>query len=117
MVCCNMIHIAPWAAAEGLLAGAARYLRPGGGLYLYGPFKREGRHTAPSNADFDAGLRAQDPAWGVRDLEMVADLAAAQRSEEHTSELQSLMRISYAVFCFKKNKNYTRIILCVTDYF
>src|SRR3546814_15251040 len=78
MVCCNMIHIAPWAAAEGLLAGAARYLRPGGGLYLYGPFKREGRHTAPSNADFDAGLRAQDPAWGVRDLEMVADLAAAQ---------------------------------------
>src|SRR3546814_1975524 len=78
MVCCNMIHIAPWAAAEGLLAGAARYLRPGGGLYLYGPFKREGRHTAPSNADFDAGLRAQDPAWVVRDLEMVADLAAAQ---------------------------------------
>src|SRR3546814_4075672 len=111
-----MIHVAPWAAAEGLLAGAARYLRPGGGLYLYGPFKREGRHTAPSNADFDAGLRAQDPAWGVRDLEMVADLAAAQgfaaplieampaRSEEHTSELQSLMRISYAVFCLKKKK-------------
>lgn len=77
MVCCNLIHIAPWAAAEGLVAGAARYLRAGGGLYLYGPFKRGGRHTAPSNAAFDASLRAQNPAWGVRDLEAVADLAAA----------------------------------------
>jgi SAM-dependent methyltransferase len=77
VLCCNMIHIAPWAAAEGLCAGAARHLRPGGGLYLYGPFKRDGRHTAPSNASFDATLRAQDPAWGVRDLEAVAALAAA----------------------------------------
>jgi hypothetical protein len=77
MVCCNMIHIAPWVAAEGLFSGAARYLQPGCGLYLYGPFKRGGAHTAPSNAAFDASLRAQDPAWGVRDLEAVADLAAA----------------------------------------
>lgn len=77
VVCCNMIHIAPWAAAEGLLAGAARYLKPRGGLYLYGPFKRDGRHTAPSNEAFDASLRAQNPAWGVRDLAAVADLAAA----------------------------------------
>lgn len=77
MVCCNMIHIAPWAAAEGLFAGAGRYLKPGGGLYLYGPFTRDGRHTAPSNAAFDTSLRAQDPAWGVRDLEAVAALAAA----------------------------------------
>lgn len=78
MVCCNMIHIAPWAAAEGLVAGAARHLKPGGGLYLYGPFKQGGAHTAPSNAQFDAALRAQDPAWGVRDLEEVAALAARQ---------------------------------------
>jgi SAM-dependent methyltransferase len=77
MVCCNMIHIAPWAAAEGLVAGAGRHLRAGGGLYLYGPFKRDGAHTAPSNAAFDASLRAQDPAWGIRDLEAVAALAAA----------------------------------------
>ncbi len=77
MVCCNMIHIAPWAAAEGLFAGAGRYLKPGGGLYLYGPFKRGGAHTAPSNAAFDASLRAQNPAWGVRDLEAVAALATA----------------------------------------
>lgn len=73
----NMIHVAPWQAALGLLHGAARVLRPGGVLYLYGPFKREGRHTAPSNAAFDASLRAHDPAWGVRDLEDVA--AAAGR--------------------------------------
>jgi SAM-dependent methyltransferase len=73
----NMIHIAPWAAAEGLVAGAARVLRPGGVLYLYGPYRRAGRHTAPSNAEFDAGLRARDPRWGVRDLEAVAALAAA----------------------------------------
>jgi len=78
VVCCNMIHIAPWAAAEGLFAGAARHLKRGGGLYLYGPFKRGGRHTAPSNEAFDASLRAQDPAWGVRDLEAVAALASAQ---------------------------------------
>jgi len=77
MVCCNMIHIAPWAAAEGLVAGAGRHLRAGGGLYLYGPFKRDGAHTAPSNAAFDASLRAQDPAWGIRDLEAVAALAVA----------------------------------------
>ena len=77
VVCCNMIHIAPWAAAQGLVAGAARHLKPGGGLYLYGPFKQGGVHSAPSNARFDASLRAQDPAWGVRDLEAVAALAEA----------------------------------------
>jgi SAM-dependent methyltransferase len=76
VVCCNMIHIAPWAAAEGLVAGAARVLKPGGGLFLYGPFKRAGAHTAPSNEAFDASLRARNPAWGLRDLEAVAGLAA-----------------------------------------
>jgi SAM-dependent methyltransferase len=78
ILCTNMIHIAPWAAAVGLMRGAGRALRPGGVLYLYGPYKRGGRHTAPSNEAFDAGLRAENPAWGVRDLEAVADLAAAQ---------------------------------------
>lgn len=78
IVCINMIHIAPWTAAEGLMRGAGRVLPPGGLLYLYGPYRRGGQHTAPSNAAFDAGLRAQNPAWGVRDLEAVAALAAAQ---------------------------------------
>jgi len=75
VVAINMIHIAPWAAAEGLFAGAARVLAPGGVLYLYGPFQEHGRHTAPSNAAFDASLRASDPDWGVRDLGDVCDLA------------------------------------------
>jgi len=76
VLCINMIHIAPWAATEGLLRGAARLLPSGGPLYLYGPFRRGGHHTAPSNTAFDADLRARDPAWGVRDLEAVAEAAA-----------------------------------------
>ena len=78
VVCINMIHIAPWAAAEGLVRGAAAILPPGGPLILYGPYRRGGAHTAPSNAAFDADLRARNPSWGVRDIEAVAALAAAQ---------------------------------------
>ena len=75
LVCCNMIHIAPWAATEGLIAGAGRTLARGAPLYLYGPYKIDGRHTAPSNQDFDTRLRAQNPLWGVRDLTDLSDLA------------------------------------------
>jgi SAM-dependent methyltransferase len=71
----NMIHIAPWAVAQALLAGAGRMLDAGGQLYLYGPFKRGGAHTSPSNAEFDAMLRGRDPAWGIRDLEEVTAAA------------------------------------------
>ena len=73
--CANMIHIAPWAATLGLLDGAARHLKTGGKLCLYGPYKRGGVHTAPSNAAFDQSLRAQNPEWGVRDLEVIAEEA------------------------------------------
>jgi SAM-dependent methyltransferase len=76
LVCINMIHIAPWAASEGLMAGAQRTLPAGGILYLYGPYKIGGRHTAPSNQEFDASLRARNPEWGIRDLGDVTDLAA-----------------------------------------
>ena len=79
VVSINMIHIAPWAAVEGLMAGAGRLLAPGGVLYLYGPFKEHGEHTAPSNAAFDASLRARDPRWGVRDRDEVAALAQRNR--------------------------------------
>lgn len=76
--CANVIHIAPWRVAEGLIAGAARALRPDGRLFLYGPFKRDGKHTALSNAVFDTSLRNGDPEWGVRDVEEVA--ATAKRA-------------------------------------
>lgn len=69
IVSVNMIHIAPFAAAKGLFAGAGRLLAGGGKLFLYGPFSRNGAHTAPSNEAFDASLKARDPDWGVRDLE------------------------------------------------
>lgn len=78
VICINMIHIAPWPACLGLMRGAARLLPSGGPLYLYGPFRRGGLHTAPSNEAFDAGLREQDPAWGVRDLEAVTEAAARE---------------------------------------
>jgi hypothetical protein len=74
--CANVIHIAPWRVAEGLLAGAGRYLRSDGRLFLYGPFKRDGKHTAMSNAVFDTSLREQDAEWGVRDIADVEKLAA-----------------------------------------
>lgn len=73
--CANVIHISPWSVAQGLFSGAARHLKPGGLLFLYGPFKRDGAHTAPSNAAFDEGLRQRDPEWGVRDMADVTALA------------------------------------------
>jgi SAM-dependent methyltransferase len=76
VVCNNMIHITPWAVSEGLVAGAARVMPAGGVLYLYGPYKVGGRHTSPSNQDFDTWLHAQNAEWGVRDLADVTDLAA-----------------------------------------
>jgi hypothetical protein len=81
IVCINLLHIAPWAACAGLMAGAGARLEPGAPLYLYGALKRGGAHTAPSNAAFDRALRAYDPAWGVRDLEAVVDCAAAHGLE------------------------------------
>lgn len=72
----NMIHIAPWACCEALLEGAAELLSPGNVLFMYGPYKRGGRHTAPSNEAFDRSLRQRNPAWGVRDLDAVAAVAA-----------------------------------------
>jgi len=77
VVCINMIHIAPWGSALGLFRGAARVLPEGGLLYLYGPYRFHGSFTAPSNAAFDASLRARDPAWGVRDLDDIEPAAAA----------------------------------------
>jgi SAM-dependent methyltransferase len=71
IVCINVLHISPWRVSQNLFAGAGRSLREDGRLFIYGPFKRNGAHTSPSNAQFDSTLRAEDPEWGVRD---VADL-------------------------------------------
>jgi cyclopropane fatty-acyl-phospholipid synthase-like methyltransferase len=80
IVSLNMVHIAPWAASLGLFAGAGRLLRASGLLVLYGPFMRNGTHNAPSNATFDASLKARNPSWGLRDI---ADL-------EHVAESSGL---------------------------
>jgi hypothetical protein len=77
VLCINMIHIAPWQAAMGLFQGAARHLASGQPLYLYGPYRRAGVPTAPSNEAFDASLRERNPAWALRDLEAVTGLAEA----------------------------------------
>lgn len=89
LVSLNMIHIAPFEAAKGLIAGAGRYLRAGGVFFLYGPFSREGVHTAPSNAAFDQSLKSRDERWGVRDLDHdIVPLAATARLKlDHIIEM------------------------------
>ncbi|EUC13272.1 UNVERIFIED_ORG: uncharacterized protein DUF938 [Burkholderia sp. CF145] len=77
IVCINMIHISPWASAQALIGGAGRLLGAGGVLFLYGPYRRGGAHTAPTNAAFDEQLQRRNPAWGVRDMEAVVALADA----------------------------------------
>lgn len=74
--CANMLHIAPWACCAGLMQGAARHLAPSGHLVTYGPYLEDGMPTSPGNQGFDASLRAQDAAWGIRRLEDVAAVAA-----------------------------------------
>jgi hypothetical protein len=75
MISLNMVHIAPWEAALGLLAGGARLLRPDGVLFLYGPFMLGRKHTATTNAAFDADLKQRDPRWGVRDVDDIVSEA------------------------------------------
>ncbi|AFZ44489.1 protein of unknown function DUF938 [Halothece sp. PCC 7418] len=86
LVAINLIHIAPWQACVGLMAGGEQLLPSGGILYLYGPFKQGGEHTADSNAAFDQSLQQQNPQWGVRNLETVVSLA-----QKHKLELQEVV--------------------------
>jgi cyclopropane fatty-acyl-phospholipid synthase-like methyltransferase len=88
IVSLNMIHIAPWEAALGLIAGASRLLKPNGVLFFYGPFKRDGEHTSPSNEGFDASLKSRDPSWGVRDVAVVA--REAQRKGFTLMEIEEM---------------------------
>jgi len=75
MIAINMAHISPWPATQGLLAGAGKLLPTGGTLILYGPYRREGQPLVASNVEFDASLRARNPAWGIRLLDDVSSLA------------------------------------------
>jgi SAM-dependent methyltransferase len=79
IICINVLHISPWRVSENLLSGAARLLRSGGRLFVYGPFMRDGVHTAPSNASFDHSLRAKNPEWGVRDMAELSAVAVRHR--------------------------------------
>jgi hypothetical protein len=79
VLCINMIHISPWQATKSLMEGVGRILHQGAVLFLYGPFKEGGVHTADSNRLFDENLRARNPAWGVRDLEEVTEIAAVNK--------------------------------------
>lgn len=89
LVSINMIHIAPFEAAQGLFAGAERLLAPEGRLFLYGPFSRGGVHTAPSNEAFDASLKSRNARWGVRDLEH--DLAPL--AQKHALSLDTIVEM------------------------
>lgn len=75
MLCINVLHISPWRVSQSLFSGAGRLLRADGRLFVYGPFMRDGEHTATSNAAFDATLRAENPEWGVRDIRDLSTLA------------------------------------------
>jgi len=100
MLCINVLHISPWRVAQNLIAGAGRYLAANGRLFVYGPFKRHGQHTAPSNAEFDASLRAENPEWGVRDL---ADLNALAQDAGLTAAEIVPMPANNLVLAFARN--------------
>ncbi len=101
VVCINLVHIAPWAATAALVRGAARLLEPGGVLFLYGPYRRFGAHTAPSNEAFDASLRATNPEWGVRDLEAVVEIA--EQADLRLAEVAGMPANNFAVV-FRKGR-------------
>ncbi len=99
-LCCNMIHISPWESAVGLFAGLGRVLDAGGVFVLYGPFRLDGVHHAPSNEAFDRSLRSRDPSWGVRDLDAVTAVAAEHGLVQE--ELRALPANNHAVVFRKR---------------
>ncbi|BAY15285.1 hypothetical protein NIES21_11010 [Anabaenopsis circularis NIES-21] len=100
----NMIHISPWSACLGLVAGAGRILPVGGIFYLYGPFKQGGEHTAPSNAAFDGYLRTQNLEWGVRNLE---DVIATAKTENLVVKQIDKMPANNLSVVFERTENVT----------
>ena len=100
MLCINVLHISPWRVSQNLFAGAGRLLRKHGRLFVYGPFRRDGAHTAPSNAAFDATLRAENPEWGVRDVSRSE--CARQRTPACTEAEISPMPANNLVLAFAR---------------
>ncbi len=96
----NMIHISPFECSEGLLRGAGEQLSEKGLLILYGPFIREDCATAPSNLAFDRSLRQQNPAWGIRSLSDITDLAS--KNGLHLESLYE-MPANNIIVVFRKN--------------
>jgi cyclopropane fatty-acyl-phospholipid synthase-like methyltransferase len=101
LVAINVIHIAPWDATLGLMAGAGRLLADDGVLFTYGAYKRDGRHTAPSNEAFDHWLKQRDERFGVRD---VADVEAAARAQGLLLQEVVQMPANNAALLFKRNR-------------
>ncbi|HET8543249.1 MAG TPA: DUF938 domain-containing protein [Pseudolabrys sp.] len=99
MLCINVLHISPWRVSKNLFAGAGRLLRKHGRLFVYGPFRRDGAHTSPSNAAFDASLQAENAEWGVRD---VSDLNGLAKSAGLTEAEISPMPANNLVLAFAR---------------
>jgi hypothetical protein len=94
--CANMLHIAPWACCAGLMQGAARHLASGGQLVTYGPYLEDEVSTSEGNLKFDASLRAQDPAWGIRrreDVQAQAQRAGLMLAARHAMPANNLLLV------------------------
>lgn len=74
----NCLHIMSQNSVTCFFEGVGRLLRPGGNLCVYGPFKYQDQFTTESNAEFDQWLKARNPVSGIRDFEMVDELAAKE---------------------------------------
>jgi hypothetical protein len=107
IVAINMIHIAAWDATTGLMAGAGATLPVGGILYLYGPFREDGAHTAPSNAAFDDDLRTRNVSWGVRDIEAVTAVAGTHGL--HLSERVAMPANNLSLIFRKLDRSSTNV--------
>ncbi|MET3724093.1 DUF938 domain-containing protein [Sphingomonas trueperi] len=100
ILCINMVHISPWDATLGLMAGAGRLLPPGAPLILYGPYREADVPTAPSNEEFDQSLRARDPAWGLR---LLGDVVAAAEAQGLVFERRVAMPANNLIVAFRRS--------------
>jgi len=74
----NTLHIMSLSAVENLFLGVGKAIHASGRLFLYGPFRYQGRYTSTSNAQFDQWLKARDPLSGIRDINVITQLAEQQ---------------------------------------